>query len=191
MKHNIRSEILRKRNALTREEILSKSLLIDESLRRCPDYRDAETVMFYVSRGSEVHTGRMISRALREGHRVVVPLTRVEEKNLRAMLIQDPEEDLAPGFRGIPEPIPGRRQEVAPEELDLIVVPGVAFDPAGNRLGMGQAYYDAFLKKVRSDAAKIALAFECQVIDNIPTAHHDVAMDAVITEDRIIDCRSI
>ncbi|MFH1038733.1 MAG: 5-formyltetrahydrofolate cyclo-ligase [PVC group bacterium] len=190
MKRSIRSEILRRRNALTREEILLKSRVIAESLRGRPDYRDAGTVMFYVSRGSEVHTGRMISRALREGRRIAVPLTRVAERNLRAMLIRDPEGDLAPGFRGIPEPVPGRAEEVAPAELDLVIVPGIAFDPAGNRLGMGEAYYDAFLKKIRPGASKIALAFECQVVNRIPAAHHDVAVDAVITEERVIDCCS-
>jgi 5-formyltetrahydrofolate cyclo-ligase len=74
---------------------------------------------------------------------------------------------------------------VKPNELDLVMVPGTAFDPRGGRMGQGKGYYDRLLANARPDAPLVALAFECQVFPEIPVAPHDVFMDQVITEVKV------
>lgn len=189
MKSGIRLEIREIRDALSTEEILSKSRAIGERLFTLPGFQEALTVMFYVSHNSEVNTRRMITAALRNGHRIAVPLVRPDKRLLLPVLIHDPARDLSPGFKGILEPDLDQSRKLPSSELDLVIVPGLAFDPVGNRLGMGRAYYDAFLKAIRPEVLKIGLAFECQVVDSILPASHDVAMDMIITEKRVIDCR--
>ena len=107
---------------------------------------------------------------------------------MRAVLIRDPDRDLFPGFKGIREPDPDSLRQLSADDLDLIIVPGVAFDSSGNRLGMGKGYYDRFLKHLRPSALKIALAFENQIVASIPWDDNDIKMDMIITEERVIYC---
>jgi 5-formyltetrahydrofolate cyclo-ligase len=93
-----------------------------------------------------------------------------------AYKILEPKEEL----RGLPA------KQVRPEELDLVMVPGTAFDPRGGRMGQGKGYYDRLLSRARPDAPLVALAFDCQIFDEIPVAGHDVFMDMVLTESRAV-----
>ena len=98
-------------------------------------------------------------------------------------------DELTPGTWQILEPKPEWRarldRHVEAVELDLIIVPGLAFDRHGDRLGLGKGYYDRLLQHIRPDAVKIAVAFECQIVDKIPVLPHDVRMDMVITENAV------
>jgi 5-formyltetrahydrofolate cyclo-ligase len=188
MKQAIRRELLRRRNSFSPEEILAGSRIIADRLTTLKDYQEAEIVMFYASCGSEVSTDEMIEKALKNNRRVAVPLVRPEDRTMRAVLIHDPDRDLFPGFKGIREPDPGSGRELSADGLGLIIVPGVAFDSAGNRVGMGKGYYDRFLKHLSRGALKIALAFENQIVATIPGDDNDIKMDMVITEERVICC---
>jgi 5-formyltetrahydrofolate cyclo-ligase len=92
-------------------------------------------------------------------------------------------DELSPGTFGILEP--AGEKGISPEEIDLVVVPGVAFDKRGNRMGYGAGYYDSFLPKLRPEVKKVAVAFEIQVTDSLPAEEHDVKMDLIITENTI------
>jgi len=188
MKEKIRTEILDKRTALTPEQIRSKSGRIVDRLIRLEIFENAGTVMLYVSRKSEVATGRLIETAIASGKKVTVPVSREEGRRLLPVVIDNPEEDLSPGTRGIMEPEISPEKYIHPGELDLVVLPGIAFDPAGNRIGWGAAFYDTFLKAVGPKTEKIALAFECQLVDTILPSRHDIPIDRIITEKRVIDC---
>lgn len=150
-----------------------------------PEYASAGTVLFYVDAGSEVRTRHDLPAAVASGKRVVVPYCIVETNELDLFLLEDVSE-LVEGAYTILEPRPDLRgkpgKAIAPEELDLVMVPGTAFDPRGGRMGQGKGYYDRLLTRVRSDAPLIALAFECQMFPEIPVAPHDVFMDGVLTE---------
>jgi 5-formyltetrahydrofolate cyclo-ligase len=154
-----------------------------------PAYAAAKTVMWYVDAGSEVRTRHTLPEALTHGKRVVVPWCVVETNELELFLLEDVNE-LVEGAYKILEPkselrdLPAKR--VKPEELDLVMVPGTAFDPRGGRMGQGKGYYDRLLANARQDAPLVALAFECQIFDEIPVAPHDVFMDLVLTESRSI-----
>jgi 5-formyltetrahydrofolate cyclo-ligase len=150
-----------------------------------PAYQAARTVMWYVDAGSEVRTRHTLPQALTHGKRVVVPWCVVETNELELFLLEDMSE-LVEGAYKILEPKTELRdlpaKKVQPEELDLVMVPGTAFDPRGGRMGQGKGYYDRLLARARPDAPLVALAFDCQMFPEIPVAPHDVFMDLVLTE---------
>lgn len=187
MKAKLRNRGRAAREGLSREEVRSRSRMIARRLFARPEYRSSGTIFCYLDSGYEVETAGIIATALREGRRVAVPLVVSGERTLRAVAIRDPRRDLALGFRGIREPAAGRGNGIDPGEIDLAIVPGTAFDPAGNRLGRGGGYYDNFLPRLRRAVPRIGLAFECQLMERIVPDPRDVAMDAIITEDRVIE----
>ena len=188
MKTTIRCQALRARLNLTAEEVKDKSRRIARRLFSLPEFKRSRTVMFYVSRPEEVDTHRMIRSALRAGYRVAVPLTRVKGEKIVPVLVDDLDGDLSLGRWGILEPSSPKRA-IPPREIDLVVLPGVAFDCRGNRVGRGLAFYDDFLIKISPQTGRIALAFEEQVYREVPSCDHDVPMTKVVTEKRVIDCR--
>ena len=148
--------------------------------------------MWYVDAGSEVRTRHTLPDALKHGKRVVVPWCVVETNQLELFLLEDVSELVAGAYK-ILEPkeelrtLPAKR--VNPTELDLVMVPGTAFDLRGGRMGQGKGYYDRLLSSARPDAPLVALAFDCQIFDEIPVAPHDVFMDLVLTETRVLTGR--
>jgi 5-formyltetrahydrofolate cyclo-ligase len=155
-----------------------------------PAYKAAKTVMWYVDAGSEVRTRQTLPEALGHGKRVVVPWCVVESNTLELFLLADMTE-LVEGAYKILEPKPELRhlanKVVRPEELDLVMVPGTAFDLRGGRMGQGKGYYDRLLASARRNAPLVGMAFDCQIFEEIPVAGHDVFMDVVLTETRQID----
>jgi len=95
---------------------------------------------------------------------------------------------LGPGRMGLREPAAGAAP-ASPQAIDVVLVPGVAFDRAGGRLGRGAAYYDTYLPRLRAEAARVGVAFADQVVEDVPAGAHDVRVDWVVTQDEVIDCR--
>lgn len=151
-------------------------------------YQGARTVHCYVAWQEEVENHDLLRAILRDGKKVVVPKVNTQIKELENYVI--PYFDaLAPGAFGIFEPDAerGACRFTKLEELDLIIVPGLAFDRQGNRLGYGGGYYDRLLAEIR--APKVALAFAAQIVDAIPTEKHDHGVDFIVTEQEVISCR--
>jgi len=186
-KRKLRDEVRARRRAQDRKDEMSRR--IAARLAALPEYAAAHTVLFYVSFRSEVRTQEMLAEAWRGGKRVVVPYCTGGRLELVAI---DDADELSPGTLGIPEPRPELRsrpeRRVAPPEPDLIVVPGLAFDRLGNRLGYGHGYYDKLLPLVRPDAALVALAYECQLVDAVPRLTHDVPVNKIVTERAVYEC---
>lgn len=180
-KKELRRIFLKTRSELAAEDIIEKSAKIMSRLFSLSEFRGAKTIMFYVDAGNEVKTRDGITKALSEGKRVVVPKVK-KGYGLLAIEIKSLDE-LSPGTFGILEP--AGEKGISPEEIDLVVVPGVAFDKRGNRMGYGAGYYDSFLPKLRPEVKKVAVAFEMQVTDSLPAEEHDVKMDLIITENTI------
>ncbi len=189
MKKEIRRTIINARLALTPRQVEEYSQSIAGYVLSLPAWREARTVMIYVDFRQEVQTGRLIRQALEKGKRVMVPVCRQQPRVLVASEIKDYPGDLAPGCWGILEPKPECLRPVDPEEIDLVLVPGVAFDRYGNRLGYGAGYYDRFLALLRPDAVTAALAFQLQVLPSVHHEAHDWPVQLVVTENGIIDCR--
>jgi 5-formyltetrahydrofolate cyclo-ligase len=143
-----------------------------------PEYQNAKTVMFYVDVRDEVRTRQALPAALASGKRIVVPYC--VDGELELFWLEDMDE-LELGMYRILEP----KEELQPVDLDVVMVPGVAFDRQGGRTGHGKGYYDKLLEHARLDTPLLALAFECQLFDEIPTEEHDIFMDKVITESAV------
>lgn len=153
-----------------------------------PIYRQAKTVMWYIHCRSEVRTQSALLGELATEKQVVIPYCTKDQQGHNKLGLWRLEDfaELVPGMWGILEP-PKQRwnelgKEVAPEQLDCVMVPGVAFDRNGRRLGNGGGYYDRLLKSVRADAVLIGVCFESQLVEQVVTEVHDVSMDIVMTE---------
>jgi 5-formyltetrahydrofolate cyclo-ligase len=183
-KGDIRIRILRVRNAMAREAVASGSLAIVKRLTELDQIRQASTLMVYLSFGSEVLTDDLILWGWGEGKRLAVPLCRPVSRKLIACRIEGFDE-LELGHYGIREPRANLIRPIPPDEIDAVIVPAVAFDRQGHRLGYGGGYYDRFLPGAPR-AMRIGVAFARQIVAKIPTDPHDVGMDRIVTEREII-----
>lgn len=184
VKDSLRQQVLHERFKLSPGERKAKSRRIEERLFSLPEFRDARAVLFYASFRSEVETWDMIRRALKSGKRVFLP--RVKGKGLAIFEIKDFDRDVEPGAWGIPEPKNGRSSRI--EEIDVAIVPGAVFDEKGNRLGYGAGYYDRLLTGYNGET--IGLAFELQIVPDVPSGLHDVPVKKIVTEKRVIETSS-
>ncbi|RMF63913.1 MAG: 5-formyltetrahydrofolate cyclo-ligase, partial [Calditrichaeota bacterium] len=177
-KKQIRAQIERKRRRLSPEEVEAKSRRVLSHLKTLPAFQQARTVHTYVAWRNEVDTHALIRELLQTGRRVIVPIVDTQTHSLHHAEISSFDE-LEPGTFGILEPPLQNSRPLDPDTLDLVIVPGVAFDPHGNRVGFGGGYYDQFLAHVR--APKIALAYRFQIVDRIPTRNEDQRVDIIVT----------
>ena len=170
-------------NRKNQEDKEAVSIAIMNRFMELPEYDAARTVMFYVDVRDEVRTRQALPAALATGKRIVVPYCVDGELELFWLEVMD---ELELGMYRILEPKNELRDVVhkrlQPEDLDLIMVPGVAFDKNGGRTGHGKGYYDKLLEHAKPETPLVALAFECQMFDEIPMDHHDIFMDKVVTE---------
>lgn len=178
----IRAAAIARRDALPPELRRDYSRIIIDRVISTETFRRARSVLAYSSFGSEIDTGPLIAAALESGKRLLLPRVNRAAARLDVFEVKDPAVGLRPGVWGILEPHP----EVCPlcpaDAIDFILVPGAAFDRSGGRIGYGRGYYDKLLASCLPSAAKIAAAFETQVVDHIPTEPHDIAVDVLITE---------
>ncbi|MCX6667459.1 MAG: 5-formyltetrahydrofolate cyclo-ligase [Euryarchaeota archaeon] len=186
MKEKLRKKIMDTRKSLPDFDVLEKSKQIKKRLFEMTEFKKADTILFYVSYDNEVYTHDMIKESLSNGKNVVVPITDTKEHCLILSKLKR-WEDLERSNYSILEPKKDCVHEVSLDDMEVVLVPGVVFDESGNRIGHGVGYYDKLLKNSKN-AAHIGLAFEVQIVDSIPAEGHDVKVDRIVTEDRIIKC---
>lgn len=182
----VRQGVLAARMALSPRLVKEKSRAVMDRVMSLEAYLKAKSLMVYVDFRNEVQTGGLIVRSLAAGKIVSVPITDVRGKKLIPSRLESYPGDLAPGAWGIMEPRPECVRPLDPGELDLVIVPGVAFDAKGNRLGYGGGFYDRFLPRTRPGTVYIAPAFEVQVVDDVFPGPHDVPVHVIVTEERTI-----
>ena len=182
MKNELKELILKKRNSLLKEEITGKSNQIKNNLFNLQLYKNSKSIMFFASFKNEVDTHNMIKEALKN-KTIVIPKVSHHEIEPSVIISFD---NLVIGKFGILEPIETMR--IAYKNIELILVPGIVFDKEGHRIGYSLGYYDKFLAKVPK-ANKVGLAFDFQVVDKIPREMHDVPVDIIVTEKRVIECK--
>jgi len=181
MKHKIRKEIKEKIRSYSELEKTEKSGIIKRKLFNEEEFKRSKVVMFYVSLKDEVNTLDMIDEAIKMGKRVCVPVILKEEKRLIAGEIKDRMSDLAKQHFGIYQPMQGKVREVPLKDIDLVVVPGMAFDKNNVRLGRGHGYYDRFLCSLPKKTKAIGLSFDFQVVEDLPRDPHDIPVWKTIT----------
>lgn len=175
-KKSLRREIREKKLAMATEEIEQASLRLAERLFETPEYKNALSIYGYLSYNQEVRTEPILRRALRDGKRVAVPKVFGDEMRF---LWMDDLTQVAPGYYDIPEPIADG--PVADDDMALILMPGLAFDPAGHRLGYGGGFYDRYLAS-HHDHKLVALCYDFQMFDHLDTEAHDIPVDLVIAD---------
>ncbi|MDG6218688.1 MAG: 5-formyltetrahydrofolate cyclo-ligase, partial [Candidatus Thermoplasmatota archaeon] len=178
--------INQQRKNKTQKYIFLNSERIIERILDLEFFQDSTNILFYVSYDNEVCTHQLIKNSLSFGKKVYVPLSERKTHTLTISKLFD-YNDLIPGTFGILEPKKEKQHLVPINVLDLILVPGIGFDKKGNRLGQGGGYYDWLLSKTKATA--IALAFEFQLVDLIPTEQHDQQVDIIVTEEQVIYCK--
>lgn len=184
-KDTARRLALARRARLTDEERAAAASALAERLFTLEEAARARTILAFASTGREISTDPLIERALADGRTVLLPyVTGPGAMSAARVAALD---DVAPGYRGIREPL--AREPVDPSQADLVLVPGVAFDAAGRRAGYGGGFYDRFLAAIPRRVPRIGICFDVQVADEVPAGGTDERVDVVLTEKRAIRAR--
>ena len=185
-KSKIRSDIANTLAALSDQEIAEKTKAIEKRLFDFANFLESKIAMLYVNNKNEVATKNILSRCYRYSKIVVLPAFNTETFEMSLMKVDTLEKDLCVGPRGILEPNPSRCKIVPIERIDIAIVPAVALDEKGGRIGSGEGYYDRLIPDLVITTRKVALAFEEQIVQQVPIESHDKHVDIIITDQRII-----
>ncbi len=183
-KDQIRREILRIRNSLSENEMVVNSNIISNMVISTKEYKKSSSIGIYFPIGSEVNTIEIIKHSLATKRIIGLPRIIDSNKILFFKIIENSFEDIkmTKGKYGILE---NSMSDFIITKMDLLIVPGIAFDLQGNRIGYGKGYYDRFLSKLKANNI-MALAFENQIIDKVPKTQNDIPVNVIVTEKRII-----
>jgi 5-formyltetrahydrofolate cyclo-ligase len=181
-------EIIRKKMKMKMEnqkgsERRQRNRIIHKKLFLNKDFLTSRCAMLYVSKGTcEVDTGPIIKQALIMGKKVVLPVTLARDRNIKPVYLRDIKR-MEKGPYDVYEPKgPLNRKLADLKDIDLVVVPGIAFDKNNNRIGRGKGYYDNFLRRLPKGKSKIGLGFRFQLLDKVPTTKRDIPLTSVITD---------
>jgi 5-formyltetrahydrofolate cyclo-ligase len=182
-KAQIRRSVLADRDALDPEERATASAAIRRRLAELPQVTGARTLLAFAAFGSEVDLDPLLENLIARGVGVFLPfVVGFSPPELGIARVRDLAADLVPGRFGIREPDPARRRAARADRVDVVIVPGVAFDPVGRRIGYGGGFYDRLIAGLRPGTPAIAVAFTCQVLPEVPATTHDRTVDAIVTE---------
>ena len=179
-KNILRQKILQLLRSQPQEERLKKSRIIADKLFKMREFVEARLILFYLAFDGEVETVEMMKQSQKLGKKIALPVTIKAEKKIIPTLIENLEEDLHIGAYGIKEPRSFQSRSVDFYQIDLIIVPGVAFDKEHYRLGRGAGYYDRFLGDLPARVPSFGLAFDFQLLDRLPQQAHDIKVSKII-----------
>ncbi len=187
----IRKMIVQKREELGGLEKEEKNIAIAQRLFGMDEFKKSKTIFCFLSTSFEVQTERIIRESLRLGKQVLVPLLEPGGENLKASRIPSMDIDFVIGEYGVRQPAPKFRNIVPFANIDFVVVPGLAFDNFGNRIGYGGGFYDKFFKKITRDVSRVAVSYDFQLFNLVPHSHSDEPVHFLITETKALRCRDI
>jgi len=192
MEENNNKEILRKKWMKKRKKVAKKegdikSKIISKKILSLKEIKELKNIMIYVSYRSEVSTNKLIISLLNKNKRIFAPYCIKDEKRMEVVEIENPDQDLEKGAYGIKEPAKRiRNNKIDPKNLDIVVVPAVAFSKSGYRVGYGGGYYDRFLERLANKTITIGINYEEMLFDTVPKEDHDLAVDMVVTDKRLL-----
>jgi 5-formyltetrahydrofolate cyclo-ligase len=185
-KQEIRSQVEEKIGALSKKEISEKYNLIEEQLFDFANFREAEVTLLYINKPLEVDSRNILLRCSDLTKDIVLPLFSAENNGTKLFKVSNIATDLKPGANNILEPDPDRCKPITIDDVDIAIIPGIAFDEKGGRIGTGTGRYDRIMPKLPATARKVACALEDQITQLVPMESHDKYVDIIITEKRII-----
>jgi 5-formyltetrahydrofolate cyclo-ligase len=185
-KEQIRKDVAKTLNGVTEKQRTEKTKAIESRLCGFANFLEARIVLLYIGGDNEVRTKNILKRAYEFNKIVVLPAFDSDRLKVATLKVDHPDKDLLAGPRGVAQPNPARCKPVPLQKIDIAIIPGLAFDEKGARIGSGHGYYDRFIPDLPATTRKVALAFEEQIIPQVPTEPHDKHVDIIITDKRII-----
>ena len=185
-KQEIRNEIALFFDGLDAEVLEANTTVIENRLFEFANFLESKIVMLYVNAENEVGTQNIIKRAYEYNKIVVLPAFDPALSTMKLMKVDNPNKDLTVGPRGILEPDPAKCKAVPLDCIDIAIVPGIAMDEKGGRIGSGDGYYDRIIPDLPLTTRKVGLVFEGQLVPQVPMESHDKHVDIIITEKRVI-----
>jgi len=186
LKDSLRKNMLNERKSMDINNVTAFSNKIISTIMELPEFINCKSVMLYLSFNKKVDTYPLAKWCLDNGKTVIAPYCIKTERKIIPFKINNLTNDLAKSTLGVMEPKHDLLKKIDIEDIDLIIVPGVVFDEHCNRIGFGAGYYDRFLPKKSINTPVIGIAYDYQIIDEIPTGEYDVPLDFIITEKRVI-----
>jgi len=185
-KSDIRNRVIAVIQTLSEEELADKTSRIEKRLFEFANFMEANISLLYMPQKYVVDTKKIIQRCFDYRKIVALPAFNTEKHGMLPYKVDAFETDLTLGPRNIMEPDPERCKIIPIDRIDIAIIPGVALDEKGGRIGSGEGYYDRLIGKLPITTRKVALALEYQIVQQVPMESHDKFMDIIITEDRII-----
>ncbi len=185
-KQEIRNGISTYFNSLAGDVLEANTRIIENRLFEFANFLESKIVMLYVNTENEVATDTIVKRAYDFNKIVVLPAFDTAKFKMKLMKVDNPDKDLVVGPRGILEPNPAKCKPVPLDSIDIAIVPGIAMDEKGGRIGSGDGYYDRLIPDLPMTTRKVGLVFEGQLIPQVPMESHDKHVDIIITEKRVI-----
>jgi len=186
-KFEIRKDIDMIVDSLAESEIANKTIAIEKRLFEFANFIESNIVLLYFDgKKAKVRTREIVQKCYHYNKIVVLPAFDSETYTMTLMKVDNPDKDMIVNAQGMSEPNPQRCRVVPVEVLDIALIPGIAFDEKGGRIGSGEGYYDRLIPQLSATTRKVALCFESQMIQQIQMESHDKYVDIIITEERII-----
>jgi len=182
IRNNMKSMI----GKISGKDLAKRTTFIENSLFELANFLESSIALLYVGKEGEVDTHRILERCFKLNKIVVLPAFNDEKYDMKLMKVDNLEIDLVLGKRGVLEPDKNKCKIVPIESIDIAIIPGLAFDEKGGRIGTGEGYYDRFIPKLSNTTRKVALALDKQIIQQVPMDSHDKHVDIIITDERII-----
>ena len=185
-KIQIRDDITKMISALSEGKIAEKTKAIEDRLFEFANFLESKVALLYMNSDYEVRTDNIIKRSYNYNKIVVLPAFDPQQFKMKLMKVDAFDQDLKPGPRGVLEPDADRCKIVPMDKVDIAIIPGLAFDEKGGRIGTGKGYYDRLIPRLAITTRKVALTFEEQIVQQVPMESHDKYVDIIITDKRII-----
>lgn len=185
-KQEVRKDIEKKFSSLSEDEIANKNKAIEQRLFEFANFLEARIVLFYVGANCEVATQNIIKKGYEYNKIIVIPVFNQANNKFKLLKVDNIDTDMAEGPYGIKEPDPKKCKIVPIECIDIAIIPGIAMDEKGGRIGPGNGLYDRLIPELPVTTRKVGLAVEDQIIPQVPMESHDKYVDIVITEKRVI-----
>jgi len=185
-KIEIRNDIKTMIGKISDKDLSKRSKLIENNLFELANFLESSIALLYMGKEGEVASTNILERCFELNKIVVLPAFNDEKYDMKLMKIDNIKTDLMLGKRGVLEPDINRCKIVPIESIDIAIIPGLAFDEKGGRIGTGEGYYDRFIPKLSNTTRKVALALDKQIIQQVPMDSHDKHVDIIVTDERII-----